>query len=242
MPAKLNVFSAIYNSDRQALEKHVISMVNPEQCQYPKPLALLALDHLFEDITTVTLNTQDDVARGMFLFLQYTRLMQEIICHPEPSQSDLCQKVFAVRPQSDHSAVLPRGTYLYQRYMAETEATDDTVGADACVESAVFNQGFQFYLRERLWHRVQSQLDIFSGIERYRMAADSVLQLLEPCPNVGMSRDGRCVLPGCTLAHTLDATWFNRRLRVYLHQIMVLDVAHKQCEAYEFPVRIKERR
>lgn len=219
-------------------------MVTPGQ-PYPEPLALLALDHLFEEIVTVALNTQDDVTRCMFLFLQYTRLMHKSISQLRPAQDDFCQKVFAVCSESGDRAVLPRGTYLHQCYITEkgeTDNTDDLIREDACVEFSTFNQRFRLYLRERLWHRVQSQLETLVGMDGRLLRVDSALQLLEPCLSVGMSRDGRCALASCALAHTLDVAWFNRRLSVCLHQIMILDIAHKHCVAYQFPARIRERR
>lgn len=216
-------------------------MIIPGQ-PYPKPLALLALDHLFDTITTVTLDTQEDVARSMFLFLQYARLMHGCISQPNFVETDLCRQVFAVRSESDNHAVIQRSTYLHKCYIGRKGITGSAANEDVRVELGLFDQVFCFHLRERLWCHVQAQLNLFSGMDGHRMRDDSALQLLEPCLSIGMSRDGRCSLDDCKRAHTIDIVWFNRRLSVYLNQIMVLDLAHRQCSAYEFKVRIKERR
>lgn len=212
-------------------------MTDPVQQKYPKPLSMLTLDHFFADMSSIALTTQEEALRCMSLFLQYTRLVHDSIAQPRPDCADLIRKIFVHGMSSDEHLLIRRGSYLHRWYVEETDATDE---ADLDVELAKFVQILCTFLGKRLWNRVQAQHRIISGLDGRHYVRDTyALQLFDPCPVAAQSSDGKCLRRNCSLVHTFDVPWFNRRLGVYLHQMMILDMAQTAYPSfYEFPTRM----
>lgn len=247
------MFKAIYSRDQQSLERLATDAIN-SQDPSQDALILLSLDHLFEDITKFTLVTHENAVHCMGLFFQYTLRMYHLLApptdnlersRPSPSGSRLIQKLFAVHPSKSriNHITLPHGTYLHQCYQVK-EVVGITTEQDTedDVHYWAFDNVFRKHIGHHLFQRVRQQVEVFFGLDernRYRRTAFA-FKIFEPCLTATVS-NRRCIRLDCTHVHSLDIPWYNRRLCIVLHQILILDMAQSVCNWYTFKERQLER-
>ncbi|THH16783.1 hypothetical protein EW146_g3905 [Bondarzewia mesenterica] len=224
---EVKMFQAIHDADKESLKDVAVELC---RAQDNKPATLLCLDHLFGDLCPLLVDTEEQVIFSQFLFLNYTRLMHEIIMYPDPGNSKAMQRLFAFRPASEDHLILAGGTYMRDCFGKENASGPSTnLDGDARVFSWHFRQMFRHNLVERLRGRTLPEGIIIS-----------ITKLFEPCPYASLP--GQCKKDGCTYIHKLDAAWYIRRVRFHLQQIGILHFFQSLPGADDFPTRIRARR
>lgn len=147
---------------------------------------------------------------------------------PNPVDSEVVQKLFAIRPSSvQDQLVLPMGTFMWKHFAEGTVHASQT--QDMYISPGLFRQRFRWSLIQRLRVLVESE---------DRSCLKSMVFF--PCLNTLLGR--RCSRTDCPYAHELDEIWYTRRVRFHLQQICILHMFQSLPYADSFPDRIWRQR
>lgn len=219
------MFKAIRDSDMQTLERLAGVLCRSDVVE---PAAVLCLDHFLSQQSSLAMGTQEETNVTLQMFQNYVRLMREVIMLPNPVDSEVVQKLFAIRPSSvQDQLVLPMGTFMWKHFAEGTVHASQT--QDMYISPGLFRQRFRWSLIQRLRVLVESE---------DRSCLKSTVFF--PCLNTLLGR--RCSRTDCPYAHELDEIWYTRRVRFHLQQICILHMFQSLPYADSFPDRIWRQR
>ncbi|TFY66231.1 hypothetical protein EVG20_g4858 [Dentipellis fragilis] len=204
----MDMFEAIYIADWPQLRSLALSL-REAHCMDPR--VILSLDHLFDDddLSQIERDTDEQLISSLQLFTQYVNEMRKIIEHPTPWTSSTVQRVFNVSKSDDDHVRLHPGTALRSQH-AQGNSDLAIQNGELYLSNTEFLNCLRSYLSSRLHQRIVDENELMKRV-----------RVTDPCFKVLLS--GQCRKPGCTLVHKLDDSWYARRVRFRLQQIIILD-------------------
>ena len=217
---------------QKILSNHVL---RHETLRLDKAIKLLALDFLFEDMSTaLDVSSQTAIVSSLEHFYEYSVLIKDAALDKSPWDSPWLRKLFQFEKDGEDIRIRP-DTFLYKDYETRRQSSSQSVEHLKSQEpSAVslsreeFIQSLRRLLSERLASRIRAKDRVSSRI-----------RLFDPCIQLILHGTCRGEHPA---SHELDESWFNRRARFHLQHIMILDNLHAVDLADDFPTRIKSQR
>jgi hypothetical protein len=217
---------------QKILSNHVL---RHESLRLDKAIKLLALDFLFDDMSTaLDVSSQTGIVSSLEHFYEYSVLIKEAALDKSPWDSPWLTKLFQFEKDAEDIRIRPN-SFLYKDYKTRRQSPSQSVEHLESREPSAVSlsreeliQSLRWLLSERLTSRIRAKDRVSSRI-----------RLFDPC--IQLILHGTC-RGDHTASHELDEGWFNRRARFHLQHIMVLDNLHAVDLADNFPARIKSRR
>ena len=218
---------------QKILSNHIL---RHESLRSDKAIKLLALDILFDDMSTaLDVSSQTGIVSSLEHFCEYSFLIKDAALDKNPWESPWLNKLFQFEKDGEDIRIRP-DTFLYKDYERRQSSGQSVQHIGSREPSPVslsreeFMHSFRRLLSERLTSRIWAKDNI---------SEPSRIRLFDPCI--------QCILYGTcrgehTASHELDEGWFNRRARFHLQHIMILDNLHAIDLADDFPTRIKSQR
>ncbi|KAH8984685.1 hypothetical protein EDB92DRAFT_1470073 [Lactarius akahatsu] len=214
-------------TSRETLANHILRCdpLDP----FDKAFKLLALDLYFDDMSSaLDVSSQSGILSSLHLFFEYSLLMREAALDKAPWVSPWHCTLFQIETDGEDVRTKP-GTLVYD----DSLQCDSSRSAEQLEHSAVSlsREKYSENINRLLWERLNTRVS-----EKDRLS--SRLSLFDPCISLTLHRT--CHLDH-SASHCLDESWFNRRVRFHLQQIMILDNLHAFGRT-EFPERMKSQR
>ena len=201
------MFRAIANKDLTALPELAHLFIKGDR----KAAALLALDHFVSRSLSV-LKSYRIQEMSLFLaeFLEYTRLLDFFISHPDPLSIHSIKKLFRIREVSNTEYRLDIGSFLHK---AATDQSSVTSLSKNSVAVAL-----RKYLGTRLREHFTKENDLCSKAPVFSQCLTFIVN------------DGCCSRASCPQEHAelavLDPERYNVRLGIHLQQISILQMMY----------------
>lgn len=190
---------------------------------------LSALDLYFDDMpSALDVSSQSGIVTSLHLFHEYSLLMREAASDKAPWDSTWLCTLLQIERDGEDIRTKPE-TLMY---------SDSTQGDSSRPEGqpefsavSVSREKFSETLNRSLWERLNTRVS-----EKDRIS--SHLSIFNPC--IQLTLYGTC-RSDHSVSHHLDEPWYNRRVRLRLQQIMILDNLYAFGRT-EFKERIKSQR
>ncbi|KAH9017014.1 hypothetical protein EDB85DRAFT_2295003 [Lactarius pseudohatsudake] len=182
---------------------------------------LLALDFYFDDMSSaLDVSSQSAFLSSLQLFYEYSLLMRDGALDKAPWNSPWLCTLFQIERYGEKVRIKP-GTLLYEHC---------TRGGSSRPKEQIklSPQMFSKRLNRLLWERLNTRIS-----EKDRVS--SSLSLFDPCIRP------RPILHETCCSDHLDEGWFNRRVRLHLQHVMILDNLHA-FELTKGPERMESQR
>ncbi|KAH8984684.1 hypothetical protein EDB92DRAFT_2117028 [Lactarius akahatsu] len=217
----LSLFKLIFlgrtsTTSQKTLADHILHC-NP----LDKVLKLLALDFYFDDMSSaLDVSSQSGFLSSLQLFHEYSLLMRDGALDKAPWNSPWLCTLFQIERYGEKVRI-KRGTLLYEHC---------TRGGSSRPKEQIklSRQMFSKSLNRLLWERLNTRIS-----EKDRVS--SSLSLFDPCIQP------RPILHETCCSDHLDEGWFNRRVRLHLQHMMILDNLHA-FELTKGPERMESQR
>ncbi len=216
---------------QRILSNHIL---RHESLRLDKAIKLLALDFLFDDVSTaLDVSSQTGIVSSLEHFYEYSLLIKDAALDKTPWDSPWLSKLFQFEKDGEDIRIRP-DTLLYKDYETRQSSSQSVEHLESREPSTVslsreeFIQSLRRLLSERLTSRIRAKDGVTSHI-----------RLFDPC--IQLILYGTC-RGDHAASHELDEGWFNRRARFHLQHIMILDNLHAVDLADDFPTRIKSQR
>ncbi|KAI9453671.1 hypothetical protein BJY52DRAFT_1153029, partial [Lactarius psammicola] len=214
-------------TSRETLANHIL------RCDPFDPLdrkfKLLALDFYFDDISSaLDVSSQSGIVSSLHLFHEYSLLMRDAALDRAPWDSPWLCTLFQIEAEGEDVQTKP-GTFIYEGSMrGDSPRPEEQLEHSALpLPREIISENINRLLWERLNTRILEK-DCIS----------SRLSVFNPC--IQLTLHGTCYL-NHSASHHLDDSWFNRRVRFHLQQVMILDNLHAIGHT-EFPERMRSQR
>ena len=218
---------------QKILSNHVL---RHESLRLDKAIKLLALDFLFDDVSTaLDVSSQTGVVSSLEHFYEYSLLIKDAALDKTPWVSPWLSKLFQFEKVGEDIRIRP-DTLLYKDYETKRQSSSQSVEQLESREPSAVSlsrEEFILCLRRLLSERLTSRVRA-----KDRISESSRIRLFDPC--IQHILYGTC-RGDHTASHELDEGWFNRRARFHLQHIMILDNLHAVDLADDFPARIKSQ-
>ena len=205
-----------------------------ESLRLDKAIRLLALDFLFDDMSTaLDVSSQTGIVSSLEHFYEYSLLIKDAALDKTPWDSPWLSKLFQFEKDGEDIRIRP-DTFLYKDYETRRSSSPSVERLESREPSAVllsreeFIQSLRRLLSERLAPRIRAKGHVTSRI-----------RLFDPCIQLILNGTCRGEHPA---SHELDEGWFNRRVRFHLQHIMILDNFYSVDLVDDFPTRIRSQR
>ncbi|KAF9229832.1 hypothetical protein BS17DRAFT_744362 [Gyrodon lividus] len=208
------MFQAISQGDLASLDKLAATFLAEEQ----NASALLALDHICGRRLLV-LKSANLPETSVFLtkFLQYTRLLYQIISHPNPISSHSIKRLFCISEVSGTEYGMELGSFLHS--YATSDRDDPKYPRPS--KFTLSRRDTVFILRQSLAKHLREQVTAEN-----ELCHDAVV--FSQC--LAFIINGYCNRSGCPQDHiglsALDATQYNARIYIHLQQIRILQTMY----------------
>lgn len=217
---------------QKILSNHIL---RHESLRFDKAIKLLALDFLFDDMSTsLDVSSQTGIVSSLEHLYEYSLLIKDAAMDKTPWDSPWLSKLFQFEKDGEDIRIWP-DTFLYKDYETRSQSSSQSVEHLQSREpSAVslsreeFIQSLRRLLSERLASRIRAKDRISSRI-----------RLFDPC--IQLILYGTC-RGEHSASHELDQGWFNRRARFHLQHIMILDNLHAVDLVDDFRTRMRSQR
>jgi hypothetical protein len=217
---------------QKILSNHIL---RHESLRLDKAIKLLALDFLFDDMSTaLDVSSQTGIVSSLEHLYEYSLLIKDAAMDKTPWDSPWLSKLFQFEKDGEDIRIRP-DTFLYKDYETRSLSSSQSVEhMESREPSAVslsreeFTQSLRQLLSERLASRIRAKDRISSRI-----------RLFDPC--IQLILYGAC-RGEHSASHELDQGWFNRRARFHLQHIMILDSLHAIDLADDFRARMRSQR
>ncbi|KAH8984682.1 hypothetical protein EDB92DRAFT_2117025 [Lactarius akahatsu] len=186
-----------------------------------KVLKLLALDFYFDDMSfALDVSSQSGFFSSLQLFHEYSLLMRDGALDKAPWNSPWLCTLFQIERYGEKVRI-KRGTLLYEHC---------TRGGSSRPKEQIklSRQTFSKSLNRLLWERLNTRISEKDHVS-------SSLSLFDPCIQP------RPILHETCCPDHLDEGWFNRRVRLHLQHVMILDNLHA-FELTKGPERMESQR
>ncbi|KAI9453664.1 hypothetical protein BJY52DRAFT_807601 [Lactarius psammicola] len=213
-------------TSRKTLANHIL------RCDPLDPLGgafkLLALDLYFDDMSSaLDVSSQSGIVSSLHLFHEYSLLMRDAALDKAPWDSPGLCTLFQIKKDGEEVQTKP-GTFIYEGSMRGGLSRPEEQLEHSVVSFS--REKFSQNINHLLWERLNTRTS-----EKDRL---SRLSIFDPCIWSTLRRT--CHFDH-SASHHLDNSWFNRRVRFHLQQVMILDNLHAFGRT-EFPERIKSQR
>ncbi len=214
-------------TSRKTLANHIL------RCDPLDPLGrafkLLALDFYFDDMSSaLDVSSQSGIVSSLHLFCEYSLLMRVAALDKAPWDSPWLCTLFQIERDGEDVLTKP-GTLMYDDSMRSDSSRPE--GQSECSAVSLSREEFSKDLNRLLWERLNARI-----LEKDRLS--SRLSPFDPC--IQLTIHGTC-RSNHSASHHLDESWFNRRVRFHLQQLMILDNLHAFGRT-EFPERVNNQR
>lgn len=214
-------------TSRKTLANHIL------RCDPLDPLCeafkLLALDLYFDDMSSaMDVSSQSGIVSSLHLFYEYSLLMKDGAWDKAPCGSPWLCTLFQIESDGEDVQMKP-GTFVYEGCVQD----DPSRPGEQLEQSAksLSSEKFSESINRLLWQRLKIRTSEMDGIL-------SRLSFFNPC--IQLTIHGTCRL-NHSASHHLDESWFNRRARFHLLQVMILDNLYAFGRT-EFPERVNNQR
>jgi hypothetical protein len=217
---------------QKILSNHIL---RDESLRHDKAIKLLALDFLFDDISTaLDVSSQTGIVSSLEHFYEYSLLIKDAALDKTPWDSPWLNKLFQFEKDGEDMIRIRPDTFLYDDYESRQSSSRSVEHLEPREPSSVSLSREEFIqsLRRLLSGRLDSRI-------RAKDRVTSRIRLFDPC--IQFILYGTC-RGEHSASHELDEGWFNRRARFHLQHIMILDSLHAVDLADNFPVRMKSQR
>ncbi|KAI9453661.1 hypothetical protein BJY52DRAFT_1418183 [Lactarius psammicola] len=189
---------------------------------------LLALDLYFDDMSSsLDVTSQSGIVSSLQLLHEYSLLMRDGALNNAPWNSPWLCTLFQIEIYGENVRTKP-GTLMFEHSRrGGSLRPKEQLKRSAWLSREEFSRGLNRLLWERLYTRISEKDRISSRLSNF-----------DPC--IQLTIHGTC-RSNHSASHNLDESWFNRRVRFHLQQIMILDNSHAFGHT-EFPERIKGQR
>jgi hypothetical protein len=178
--------------------------------------------------SALDVSSQTGIVSSLHLFYEYSLLMRDSAWHKDPWDSPWLPTLFQIENDGEGIRTKP-GTFIYEGSMrGDLARPEEQLEHSAAPLS---REKFSESINRLLWERLNTRIS-----EKDRVT--SRLSIFDPC--IQLTIHGTCHL-NHSASHHLDESWFNRRVRFHLQQIMILDNLHAFGHT-EFPERMKSQR
>jgi hypothetical protein len=195
-----------------------------------KAIRLLALDHLFDDMSSaLDVSSQAGTISSLQLFYEYSCLIRDAALDKAPWDSPWLTTLFQFEKNGEGIQIRPE-TALYEGYRTRLPSPGQSM--DLKELSAVslsreeFTRNLSMLLSERLRSRIAAKALIMLR-----------LRLFDPCIQLVLHETCHS-----DHYHQIDEEWFNRRARFHLLRIMILENLHAFDPFVDFRSRIWNQR
>jgi hypothetical protein len=217
---------------QKILSNHIL---RHESLRLDKAIKLLALDFLFDDMSTaLDVSSQTGIVLSLEHFYEYSLLIKDAALDKTPWDSPWLSKLFQFEKDGEDIRIRP-DTFLYEDYKTRQSSNPSVERLESREPSAVslsreeFVQSLRRLLSERLRSRIWAKDRTLSRVG-----------LFDPC--IQLILYGTCRRGEHSASHELDEGWFNRRARFHLQHIVILDNLFAVDLADDFPTRIRSQR
>lgn len=178
--------------------------------------------------SAMDVSSQPGIVSSLHLFYEYSLLMKDGALDKAPWCSPWLCTLFQI--ESDGEAVwMKPGTFIYEAFMqVDPPRLDEQLEYSAI---SLSSERFSESINRLLWQRLKTRISEMDGIS-------SRLSFFNPC--IQLTIYGTCRL-NHSASHHLDESWFNRRVRFHLQQVMILDNLYAFGRT-EFPERVNNQR
>jgi hypothetical protein len=213
---------------QKILSNHIL---RHESLRLDKAIKLLALDFLFDDMSTaLDVSSQTGIVSSLEHLYEYSLLIKDAAMDKTPWDSPWLSKLFQFEKDGEDIRIRP-DTFLYKDYETRSQSVEHMESREPSAVSLSreeFTQSLRQLLSERLASRIRAKDRISSRI-----------RLFDPC--IQLILYGAC-RGEHSASHELDQGWFNRRARFHLQHIMILDSLHAIDLADDFRARMRSQR
>ena len=179
-----------------------------------KASKLLALDFYFDDMTSaLDVSSQAGIVSSLHLFHEYSLLMRDSALEKAPLNSPWLCTLFQIEGDGEDVRTKP-GTFIY-----EGSARGDSPPPEDQLEHSAVSLSYETLsenINRLLWERLNTRISEKDSISSW-------LSNFNPCINVTLN--WTCV-SNHSFSHQLDESWFNRKVRFHLQQVLILDNLH----------------
>ncbi|KIJ59804.1 hypothetical protein HYDPIDRAFT_118051 [Hydnomerulius pinastri MD-312] len=209
---QIRMFIAIAQVDMPSLEALARTFVEKHE-RKGKGCALLALDHVFSRLPSLKSANLQEMSAFLTEFHHYTRLLYQVISHPDPVDSDTIRQLFCISETSSNEYEMEPGSFLHSRAVRDRDGPMYLQQAAVALSREDMNYALRKYLAEHLRERVS---------EENRVCCSAVV--FSQCLTFTMF--GYCNRGGCPQDHitlsALDVKQYNGRIGIHLQQMCIL--------------------
>ncbi|KIJ60080.1 hypothetical protein HYDPIDRAFT_117540 [Hydnomerulius pinastri MD-312] len=206
---EIRMFIAIAQADMPSLEALARTFVE----KHKRNAALLALDHVFSRLPSLKSTNLQEMSAFLTRFHHYTRLLYQIISHPDPVNSKTIRRLFCISEVSSNEYEMRPGSFLYDCAVGDRHGPMYLQPAAVALSRKDMTYALRKYLAKHLRERVS---------EENRLCCSAVV--FSQCLTFTMF--GYCNRGGCPMDHTplsaLDTKQYNGRIGIHLQQICIL--------------------
>ncbi len=177
--------------------------------------------------SALDVSSQSGMVSSLQLFYEYSLLMRDGALDKAPWNSPWLCTLFQIERYGDNVRTKPETLVYEHSIRGGSLRPKEPLKCSALLSREVFSRD----LNRLLWERLNTRIS-----EKDRMS--SRLSIFDPC--IQLTIHGTC-RSNHSASHHLDESWFNRRVRFHLQQVMILDNLHAFGRT-EFPERMNSQR
>lgn len=207
------MFRAIAKEDRGSLEK--LSRVFIEENK--NAAALLALDHFFSRLPVLKSHKVQEMSLFLEQFRQYSRLLYQVISHPDPLGVDSIKRLFCIREISNTEYGMELGSFLHSSAIGDRYGPMYLQHSNVTLSKREMVTALKKYLAEHLCERVTRENELCCGAVVFSQCLTFIV-------------NGQCNYGNCSQEHVksadLDSKRYNIWIGIHLQQICILQLMY----------------
>ncbi|KIJ60092.1 hypothetical protein HYDPIDRAFT_32519 [Hydnomerulius pinastri MD-312] len=206
------MFIAIAQANMPSLEALARTFVTKHE---RNASALLALDHVFSRLPPLKSANLLEMSAFLTEFHNYTRLLYQVISHPDPVNSKTIRRLFCISEVSSNEYEMGLGSFLHSRAVGDRHGPVDLQLAAVVLSREDMTCALRKYLAEHLRKRVSEE-------DRLCCSAVVFSQCLTFTVTGGYCNRGVFCPQDHIALSALDTKQYNGRIGIHLQQICIL--------------------
>ena len=210
---QISIFKHILQGAKSTIVQNVCSYHVLCRNSPHKAVKLLVLDYVFDDMSSaLDVSSQEAIIFSLQLFYEYSLLIRDAAL-PQTTWKPLPISTLFQFEMDGKGVRTQPGTFLHKhtRTSEHSQSSERLELQTVSLPRDVFANKFSRLLSKRLESRIKDKDRVVSR-----------LSLFDPCISHALHGTCRGDHPG-PVCHQLDEDWFNRRVRIHLLQILILD-------------------
>ncbi|KIJ60100.1 hypothetical protein HYDPIDRAFT_32524 [Hydnomerulius pinastri MD-312] len=204
------MFIAIAQADMPSLEALARTFVEKHECNAS---ALLALDHVFSRLPPLKSADLQEMSAFLTKFHHYTRLLYQVISHPDPVNSRAIRRLFCISEGSSHLYEMGLDSFLHSCAVGDRHGPMYLQPAAVALSRRDMTYALKKYLAMHLRERV--------SVENQLCCSAAVFSQCLTFTIFGYCNQGGCPQDHIALS-ALNAKQYNGRIGIHLQQISIL--------------------